>query len=269
MTAIKRGFVIDFDLIILNQEKRKYDALIETFGLSSDDKERKDILFELCKIGQSDGILLQKAFECLFHVPLAEDELQSLFEHFESNIVRQSLQKNELLISVLKELTRKSLRCVGFLHRGSRWRMNEEFIQVGIREQQFCKYSVALDLFAHEPYDEQWSELCRRLGVNPHHSCCLLLSQRESKPSPLELGSLVSHLKPLKWNADKNTFEGEKDVSPNISALLLRIENELVKQPEEVFEEPKNMGSGMRLMLRNVWHMSPSGLPISIGRIQN
>jgi hypothetical protein len=53
---------------------------------------------------------------------------------------------------ICEKLSETPLIRVGFFHKGSRQRMNEEMRLLSIRDLQMCKYSLSLDTFAHVRY---------------------------------------------------------------------------------------------------------------------
>ncbi|EME28338.1 hypothetical protein Gasu_41810 isoform 2 [Galdieria sulphuraria] len=222
--TVRCGLLVDFDVLISNHETRRVQALKETVESFSETKYDWDSLQWLLQDEESDWTLLQKVMNFLFSNVLDEDEMSSTYERFESNIMKQPLERNIRAQQLCEGLSKKPLVRVGMLHKGSRLRMNEEMNVLSVRNLQICAYAVSLDTFAHVPYNEQWIELCRRLGrqfnmfsfimlncigVCPQDCYAVLTPHKASthRPSQLEVGVILSSIQPIRWNSISTSLD--------------------------------------------------------------
>ncbi|GJQ14757.1 hypothetical protein GpartN1_g6548.t1 [Galdieria partita] len=199
---VRCGILVDFDVFISNHETRRMQALKETLESFSETEYDWDSLQWLLEDEESDWTLLQRVICFLYSKFPDDDEISSIYEIFESSLMRQPLERDTRAQQFCETLSEKPLVRVGILHKGSRIRMNEEMRYLSVRELQMCRYAVSLDAFAQVPYNEQWIELCRRLGVCPQDSYALFAPHKTNtdQPSKLEVGAILSNIQPIRWN---------------------------------------------------------------------
>jgi len=202
--TMRRGILVDLDVLILNHRARRMQALKETIeSLSEVEFDWNDLQGLLEEDEESDWDLLRNVLSFFYSTLLSEDEMTCIYEKLESNLMKQPLERNIKAQQICEKLSETPLIRVGFFHKGSRQRMNEEMRLLSIRDLQMCKYSLSLDTFAHVPYNEQWNELCQRLGVSAQYCNALIVSNHLSK---LEAGFILNGIRPIRWNVVDNSL---------------------------------------------------------------